>query len=135
MCAPGFCTDRVTTVFRIDQEPFVAPAGGRVDEILRAARDCPSGALSAAIGEAGPVGASDSRDAAVEVSKDGPIASPGSIALLGPDGNSEPRNQGASLELYSLCRCGKSQNKPFCSGMHWYADFHDPPPARAGDAV
>jgi truncated hemoglobin YjbI len=22
----------------------------------------------------------------------------------------------------------KSQNKPFCSGMHWYADFHDPPP-------
>ena len=36
------------------------------------------------------------------------------------------RNQGASLEHYSLCRCGQSQNKPFCSGMHWYVDFHDP---------
>ena len=45
----------------------------------------------------------------------------------GSDGNAEPRNDGASLEHYSLCRCGKSQNKPFCSGMHWYADFHDPP--------
>src|SRR5262249_16729216 len=31
-------------------------------------------------------------------------------------------------EHYSLCRCGKSTNKPFCSGMHWYADFHDPTP-------
>ena len=33
----GFCTDRLPTVFRTDEEPFVAPAGGRVDEILRAA--------------------------------------------------------------------------------------------------
>jgi truncated hemoglobin YjbI len=32
----------------------------------------------------------------------------------------------SSLEHYALCRCGQSQNKPFCSGMHWYVDFHDP---------
>jgi truncated hemoglobin YjbI len=48
--------------------------------------------------------------------------------LLDGAGSAESRNAGASLEHYSLCRCGKSQNKPFCSGMHWYADFHDPPP-------
>src|SRR5579859_5792517 len=125
----GFCTDRIPSVFRADKEPFVAPAGGRVDEILRAARDCPSGALSAVTGDADPVGASDSpREPAVEVSKDGPYRVTGSIALLAPEGDPEPRNQGASLEHYSLCRCGKSQNKPFCSGMHWYADFHDPAP-------
>src|SRR5205085_10411313 len=63
----GFCTDRVPTVFRTDAEPFVAPAGGRVDEILRAARDCPSGALSAVAGKTDPVGESDSdRNPAVE---------------------------------------------------------------------
>ena len=38
------------------------------------------------------------------------------------------RNAGASLEHYGLCRCGHSQNKPFCSGMHWYVDFRDPVP-------
>src|ERR1019366_8395664 len=27
------------------------------------------------------------------------------------------------------CRCGHSQNKPFCSGMHWYVEFRDPVPA------
>jgi truncated hemoglobin YjbI len=39
------------------------------------------------------------------------------------------RNEGASLEHYAVCRCGHSQNKPFCSGMHWYVDFRDPEPA------
>jgi uncharacterized Fe-S cluster protein YjdI len=39
----GFCTDRLASVSRVDGEAFAAPAGGRVDEILRAARDCPPG--------------------------------------------------------------------------------------------
>ena len=126
----GFCTDRAPTVFRTKEEPFVAPAGGRLDEILRAARECPSGALSAKVGGGDPVRASDTeREPAVEVSKDGPYRVTGSIELLNRDGSPEARNDGASLEHYSLCRCGKSQNKPFCSGMHWYADFHDPAPA------
>ena len=37
-----------------------------------------------------------------------------------------PRAAGSSREHYALCRCGHSQNKPFCSGMHWYVDFRDP---------
>lgn len=125
----GFCTDRLPNVFRTDTDPFVAPAGGRVDEILRAGRDCPSGALSATTDEGDPVGRSDSRrKPAIEVSKDGPYRVTGGVELLDHDGRPESRNDGASREHYSLCRCGKSQNKPFCSGMHWYADFHDPPP-------
>jgi CDGSH-type Zn-finger protein/truncated hemoglobin YjbI len=125
----GFCTDRLPSVFRTDTDPFVAPAGGRVDEILRAGRDCPSGALSATTDEGDPVGRSDSgRKPAIEVSKDGPYRVTGGVDLLDHDGRPEARNDGGSLEHYSLCRCGKSQNKPFCSGMHWYADFHDPPP-------
>jgi CDGSH-type Zn-finger protein/truncated hemoglobin YjbI len=126
----GFCTDRLPSVFRSDLEPFVAPAGGRVDEIVRAARECPSGALSATTDGEDPVGHSDQQRASgIEVSRDGPYRVTGGVTLLDGDGNPEPRNEGASLEHYSLCRCGKSQNKPFCSGMHWYADFHDPPMA------
>jgi truncated hemoglobin YjbI len=37
-----------------------------------------------------------------------------------------PRAAGSSREHYALCRCGHSQNKPFCSGMHWYVEFRDP---------
>ncbi len=129
ICAhSGFCTDRAPTAFRVDTEPFVAPSGARADEIVRAARDCPSGALGYALDGRDPAGVADQdREPAIEISKDGPYRVTGTIKLLDASGNPEPRNTSASREHYSLCRCGKSQNKPFCSGMHWYADFHDPP--------
>ena len=127
----GFCSDRLSTVFRTDEEPFVAPSGGRMDEIIRAVRDCPSGALSYAIdGEEvrDQVDWDNRRQPAIEVSKDGPYRITGGIALVGEGGADVARNAGASYEHYALCRCGHSQNKPFCSGMHWYVDFHDPVP-------
>jgi CDGSH-type Zn-finger protein len=128
ICAhSGFCTDRAPTAFRTATEPFVAPSGARADEIVRAARDCPSGALGYALKGRDTTGVADQeREAAIEVSKDGPYRVTGAVELMDGDGKPEPRNSGASLEHYSLCRCGNSQNKPFCSGMHWYADFHDP---------
>lgn len=39
----GFCTDRLPTVFRGDADAFVAPSGGRMDEIIHAVQACPSG--------------------------------------------------------------------------------------------
>src|SRR5262249_61939541 len=62
----------------------------------------------------------------IEVSKDGSYRVTGGIALENAAGEDEPRAHGASREHYALCRCGHSQNKPFCSGMHWYVEFHDP---------
>lgn len=125
----GFCSDRAPTAFRTGTEPFVAPSGARADEIARAARDCPSGALSYTLDRRDTTRLVDEvREPSIEVSLDGPYRVVGGIALLDAAGTPEPRNAGASLEHYSLCRCGKSQNKPFCSGMHWYTDFHDPEP-------
>jgi CDGSH-type Zn-finger protein len=47
ICAhSGFCTDRLASVFHVGKEPFVTPSGARADEILRAVRACPSGALT-----------------------------------------------------------------------------------------
>jgi CDGSH-type Zn-finger protein/truncated hemoglobin YjbI len=127
----GYCSGRLATVFRVGEEPFVAPSGGRMDEIIRAVRDCPSGALSYAIDgiEARTeVDHHDRREPTIEVSKDGPYRITGSLPLVRGDGEREHRNAGASREHYALCRCGHSQNKPFCSGMHWYVDFKDPVP-------
>jgi len=130
----GLCTDRLATVFRTGADPFVAPSGGRMDEIIHAVRDCPSGALSFAIDgrEAREQADWGNREPAIEVTKDGPYRITGGIALIGADGRPVPRAQGASAEHCALCRCGHSQNKPFCSGMHWYISFRDPasPPGR-----
>ena len=127
----GLCTDRLASVFHLGQEPFVTPSGGRLDEIVRAVRDCPSGALSYAMDTVearDQVDYADQREPAIEVSKDGPYRITGGIALIDGDGGDVVRNAGASREHYALCRCGHSQNKPFCSGMHWYVNFADPVP-------
>jgi CDGSH-type Zn-finger protein/truncated hemoglobin YjbI len=127
----GFCTDRVPTVFHVRGDTFVTPSGGRMDEIIRTVRRCPSGALSYAIDgvEAREdVDYHEKRPPEIEVSKDGPYRVTGGIPVEDASGNQVPRNAGASLEHCALCRCGHSQNKPFCSGMHWYIDFHDPVP-------
>jgi CDGSH-type Zn-finger protein/truncated hemoglobin YjbI len=128
----GYCTDRLATVFHLDAEPFVTPSGGRMDEIIRAVRDCPSGALSYAIDGVEARGDADhhgTRAPAIEVSKDGPYRVTGGVPLVDGDGSAITRNHGASNEHYTLCRCGQSQNKPFCSGMHYYGNFRDPVPA------
>ena len=130
----GFCTDRLPTVFRTDAEPFVAPSGGRMDEIVRAVRDCPSGALSLAFDDTEARDLADwhgRRQQAIEVSLDGPYRVTGAIPLADAAGEEVPRASGSSREHYALCRCGHSQNKPFCSGMHWYVQFRDP--ARPAD--
>ena len=125
----GLCTDRLPTVFRTDAEPFVAPSGGRMDEIVRAVRDCPSGALSLAFDGDEARDLADwhgQREAAIEVTQDGPYRVTGGIGLTDATGADVPRAAGSSREHYALCRCGHSQNKPFCSGMHWYVEFRDP---------
>jgi len=130
ICAhSGFCTDRLASVFHAGSEPFVTPSGGRMDEIMRAVRNCPSGALSLGFDGAEDRGFVDqSRPPRIEVSKDGPYRITGGLALLDQHGDDLPRLEGVSREHCSLCRCGASQNKPFCSGMHWYVNFADPVP-------
>ena len=110
-------------MFRAGAEPFVAPSGGRLDEIIRAVRDCPSGALSLALGKEEArllVDWDGEREAAIEVSLDGPYRVTGAIPLTDAAGTDVARAAGSSREHYALCRCGHSRNKPFCSGMHWY---------------
>jgi CDGSH-type Zn-finger protein/truncated hemoglobin YjbI len=128
----GFCTDRLSAVFHAGSEPFVTPAGARADEIIGAVRACPSGALSFAVDgveERAAVDHHGTRPPAVEVSKDGPYRITGGLPLTDADGQDIGRAEGSSREHYALCRCGHSQNKPFCSGMHWYVGFADPAPS------
>ena len=127
----GLCSDRLNTVFHADGEPFVTPSGGRFDEIRSAVRACPSGALSFAVDGREMREEVDrvNRPPEIEVSKDGPYRITGGVELIDERGDPVERPDGSSDEHYALCRCGHSQNKPFCSGMHWYVGFADPPAA------
>jgi CDGSH-type Zn-finger protein len=65
--------------------------------------------------------------------RDGPLLVRGAIELLDPDGSPIPCNR----DPIALCRCGRSQIKPFCDGTHKLIGFRAAPeestaPARRG---
>jgi CDGSH-type Zn-finger protein len=115
----GNCTDHLPQVFHASGEPFVTPKGGAPDRIEAIVKECPSGALGFIKDGARYQG--EEREAEIVVAHNQSYWVRGGIELEG-----EPRNQGASLEHYALCRCGHSKNKPFCDGSHYYAGFNDP---------
>lgn len=117
LCAhAGACTDRLSSVWRMGTEPWIDPQGADVAAIIETIRACPSGALSYTVdGE-------EHRDCegapAIRLMKNGPYMVSGSIEL-----QDVAFGEGASREHYTLCRCGASNNKPFCDGSHWDAGF------------
>ena len=119
-CHFGNCTDKLPSVFHYEGEPFVTARGGTKEQIIDIVNACPSGALGYEVDGEVWQGHSDA-EKEIYVSHNGPYYVRGGIEL-----RNTQRNEGANLEHYALCRCGKSKNKPFCDGSHWYAKFDDP---------
>ena len=59
-------------------------------------------------------------DFRVIVRNNGPLRLEGDITILDQDGKAFGL---AGRTVVSLCRCGHSQNKPFCDGSHKEAGF------------
>ncbi len=114
----GFCTANLPGVFRMGTEPWIDPDGSDIEEIKRVIRMCPSGALSYSEKniEVNDFGA----EAEIHISFNGPYYVRGGVEL-----KNETLGEDASQEHFTLCRCGKSGNKPRCDGAHWYAAFKD----------
>ena len=56
----------------------------------------------------------------ITVSKDGSLKVEGNPPLLDHDGAEIETREGRP---FFLCRCGASQNKPFCDGTHGRVEF------------
>lgn len=56
----------------------------------------------------------------LKVRDNGSILVTGDVELVDAEGNPFPKKQ-----KFSLCRCGASNNKPFCDGSHRRIGFQD----------
>ena len=61
----------------------------------------------------------------VTVTKNGPITIKGPVDVRSQDGSRW--NDLPEGKPVALCRCGKSENKPFCDGTHNRSDFDSAP--------
>jgi len=107
------CVDNLPSVFKLNERPWIDADGARIQEVINTIRKCPSGALSYSIDDIEYRDPEEKRNPMVTVSKNGPYHITGGIELLG---EGVEFGEGASMEHYALCRCGASENKPFCDG-------------------
>lgn len=94
------------------------------EEAIRAASECPTGRLVAYSTDLTPI--EPDYDPSIELLQDpdngvsGPLFVKGNIQIESSDGYQyEKRNRAA------LCRCGKSQNSPFCDATHVTVRYKD----------
>lgn len=112
-CHVGRCLKHLPSVFSKDTKPWINPNGATVEEIMETIRKCPSGALTYTIN--GETHADFGDEARITIVSDGPIAVRGNIDIFDDNMSSD---ETVSKTRYTLCRCGKSKNKPFCDGSH-----------------
>jgi CDGSH-type Zn-finger protein/ferredoxin len=116
------CVNNLPSVFKLGSKPWIDSDGSKMQDIINTVRKCPSGALSYSIDGIEYRDPKEQRDPILTVLKNGPYYITGGIDLIGE--NIE-FGEGASKEHYTLCRCGTSENKPFCDGTHRTINFKD----------
>ena len=116
------CVNNLSSVFKLGSRPWINPDASKMNDIVDVVRRCPSGALSYSIDGVEYRDPEEQRNPTVTVLKNGPYHITGGIELIGED---IQFGEGASKEHYTLCRCGASENKPFCDGAHKSSNFND----------
>ncbi len=115
------CFRGLPAVFDPGRRPWVDPLAASTAEITAQVDQCPSGALTwfrnseaAEAGKAPEVTA----DTIVEVSPKGPLLVYGNLTIKDAAGNETKKHK-----VTAFCRCGTSQNKPYCDGGHKKVGF------------
>ena len=112
------CLRALPEVFDVQARPWVDIEGADPDQIAAAVRTCPTGALRYEGSREGEFVEPSEEPTALEVRPNGPLYVRGRVRILGPGGvviSEENR--------VALCRCGASENKPFCDNSHRLIQF------------
>ena len=105
-------------MFQHGHKPWIEPDHASADDLVAVIRRCPSGALRYTL--KGATGPDQAGPPSIRMRKDGPYEVRGGVPLRSPF-----RMEQATSQIYTLCRCGASKNKPFCDGSHWRVEFKD----------
>ncbi len=114
------CFNGLPAVFDPTKRPWIDTEGSDTEHIISQVSQCPSTALSYYKNSDGEQKEDDKIEVetVVEAKPNGPLFVYGNITVKKPDGQVEKRT-----EVTAFCRCGNSNNKPFCDGSHIKAGF------------
>jgi uncharacterized Fe-S cluster protein YjdI len=110
------CYRELIDVFNPRKRPWVNMDGASTAEIVRVVKLCPTQALTYKYNSELEVEKKSEEPAVpaeARVMEDGPLVLKGNFIVYDTDGK-ELRH----LKMSSICRCGASNNLPYCDGTH-----------------
>lgn len=113
----AICAKGLPQVFQPRERPWIKIDAAKTDAIIDTVKKCPSGALSFYMNSERDKTA-EVLETKVEVLENGPLLVYGTLHVTHKDGSKEIKNK-----TTAFCRCGASNNKPFCDGTHVKNDF------------
>lgn len=109
------CWTELGEVFQPRNRPWINMGGATSEVVVNQIKKCPSGALGFYNNEK-KENSEDMKSVKVNVLDNGPILIEGSCVIT-------EKGQTKTVEKMALCRCGASNNKPFCDGTHSKVGF------------
>ena len=129
------CYRELNEVFNLRERPWVNMDGASTEKIIDIVRRCPTDALTyewkeegkvsdkapeSGLTEADKLKEAKNHPAEIRIMKNGPYVVEGDFTMIGSNGQ-ELRQ----MLMTSFCRCGASEEMPFCDGSHRIEDFTD----------
>lgn len=115
------CFKGLPQVFDPNKRPWANAEGANTKEIVNQIKKCPSGALSYVMNDEKDNEAEEpTNEIVVEPAPNGPLMVHGNLTVKGKDGTTTKKNN-----VTAFCRCGNSDNKPYCDGSHKKVGFTD----------
>ena len=123
----GNCFRDLPEVFQPQNRPWVNVDAATADHIAEVVMMCPTGALHFERLDDGPP-EPQPKETTIHVRPNGPLSVRGQVRIVGPDGELIREDT-----RVVLCRCGHSENKPFCDGSHRRVGFRTTPLPESSD--
>lgn len=118
------CVSRLNEVFDTQKRPWIQPGNSTVDAVVGVVSLCPSGALHTERNDGG-AGETVPSENVIIVHEDSYYQFIGDLEIQSSNVAIENETRAA------LCRCGLSENKPFCDNNHKHG--FEAPAAMVGD--
>lgn len=106
------CVKGLGAVFDPERRPWIDVDAADPDAIAATVLTCPTGALHFRRLDGGPQ-EEPAAGTTIEPQPNGPLFVRGRVRIVDPDGTLLREDT-----RVALCRCGGSENKPFCDGTH-----------------
>ena len=113
----GICAKTLPQVYNPDVRPWIKAENATINDLKAQIDECPSGALSYYT-RGKEITEIKTQETKVEVRANGPLLITGTLLVTDAEGNTVVKTKKTAF-----CRCGASNNKPYCDGAHTKINF------------